>query len=93
MKIVILEIIYCVSLKHPFSEQHTAANDVRGKSNWGGCDDTGLLGMACRHDHCLRYINISQSGEKLVNHSLRTVRRTNFDCPVTFITDLTLPLL
>ncbi|KAH9812739.1 hypothetical protein DFH28DRAFT_1129505 [Melampsora americana] len=52
------------SPKHTCSEQHTAANDVRGKSHWSGCDDTGLLGMACRHDHVLQFINIVQSGEK-----------------------------
>jgi hypothetical protein len=50
--------------QHPCSQQHTAANDVRGKSHWGGCDETGLFGMACRHDHTLKFINIVQSGEK-----------------------------
>ncbi|KAH9807757.1 hypothetical protein DFH28DRAFT_1088776 [Melampsora americana] len=47
------------------AEQHTAANDKRGKGHWGGCDETGLMGMACRHDHALRFANIRQSGEKL----------------------------
>ncbi|KAH9807273.1 hypothetical protein DFH28DRAFT_876624, partial [Melampsora americana] len=44
--------------------QHTAADDVRDKSHWSGNDDTGLLGMACRHDHVLQFVNIKQSGEK-----------------------------
>lgn len=52
------------SAQHPCTEQHTAANDVRGKSHWGGCDETGIFGMGCRHDHTLRLINIVQSGEK-----------------------------
>lgn len=50
--------------QHPCSEQHTAANDVRGRSHWGGRDETGLFGMGCRHDHTLRIINVVQSGEK-----------------------------
>lgn len=43
---------------------HTAADDRRGPTTWRGCDDTGLLGMACRHDHALAFVNIVQSGEK-----------------------------
>ncbi|EGF97248.1 uncharacterized protein MELLADRAFT_86337 [Melampsora larici-populina 98AG31] len=45
------------------ADQHTAANDKRGNRHWGGCDETGLMGMACRHDHPLRFANIKQSGE------------------------------
>ncbi|OAV91961.1 hypothetical protein PTTG_02571 [Puccinia triticina 1-1 BBBD Race 1] len=48
----------------PCTEQHTAANNVRSASTWAGCDDTGIFGMACRHDQLLRMINIVQSGEK-----------------------------
>ncbi|KAH9811811.1 hypothetical protein DFH28DRAFT_931486 [Melampsora americana] len=48
----------------PCAARHTAADDVRGKSHWQGCDETGLMGMACRHDQCLRFISIIQSGEK-----------------------------
>ncbi|EGG02901.1 uncharacterized protein MELLADRAFT_90500 [Melampsora larici-populina 98AG31] len=43
---------------------HTAANDTRTASTWRGCDNTGLLGMVCRHDHALAFINIEKSGEK-----------------------------
>ncbi|KAH9824273.1 hypothetical protein DFH28DRAFT_879361 [Melampsora americana] len=46
------------------ADQHTAANDRRGKSHWGGCDETGLMAIVCRHDHPLRFANIVQSGEK-----------------------------
>ncbi|KNF01328.1 hypothetical protein PSTG_05427 [Puccinia striiformis f. sp. tritici PST-78] len=45
------------------TEQHTAANDVRGSNTWKACDDTGIFGMACRHDQVLRLINIFGSGE------------------------------
>ncbi|KAH9816560.1 hypothetical protein DFH28DRAFT_891162 [Melampsora americana] len=44
--------------------RHTAADDVRGKSHWKGCNETGLMGMGCRHDQCLRFISIIQSGKK-----------------------------
>lgn len=44
--------------------QHTAASDHRGAATWKGCDETGLIGMACRHDHILRFVNVVQSGEK-----------------------------
>lgn len=46
------------------ASMHTAADDRRGPTTWRGCDDTGLLGMACRHDHALAFVNIVQSGEK-----------------------------
>ncbi|EFP85538.2 uncharacterized protein PGTG_11894 [Puccinia graminis f. sp. tritici CRL 75-36-700-3] len=45
------------------TEQHTAANDSHGATTWKACDDTGLFGLACRHDQILRLINIVQSGE------------------------------
>lgn len=48
------------------TQQHTAANDIRGKTHRGGCDDTGLVGMACRHDHLLAFANVEKSGEKYV---------------------------
>ncbi|EFP88713.2 uncharacterized protein PGTG_14679 [Puccinia graminis f. sp. tritici CRL 75-36-700-3] len=48
----------------PCSEQHTAANDIQGASTWAACDDTGIFGLACRHDQLLQMINIVQSGEK-----------------------------
>ncbi|KAH9808126.1 hypothetical protein DFH28DRAFT_910754 [Melampsora americana] len=43
---------------------HTAADDARGHQTWRGCDETGLFGMACRHDHILKFINIVKSGER-----------------------------
>ncbi|KAH9472605.1 hypothetical protein Pst134EA_003212 [Puccinia striiformis f. sp. tritici] len=46
------------------TQQHTAADDVRTGKTWKECDDTGLFGMACRHDQILQLINIVQSGEK-----------------------------
>ncbi|OAV86997.1 hypothetical protein PTTG_02018 [Puccinia triticina 1-1 BBBD Race 1] len=46
------------------TQQHTAADDVRNGQTWKECDETGLFGMACRHDQMLRMINIVQSGEK-----------------------------
>lgn len=51
-------------LIHPCSEQHTAADDIRGRNTWKNCYETGLMGMGCRHDHILKYINIIQSGER-----------------------------
>lgn len=48
----------------PCSARHTAADDVRGKQHWKGNDETGLEGLACRHDQCLKFISIIQSGEK-----------------------------
>ena len=42
---------------------------MRGKTHWGGCDDTGLVGMACQHDHLLHLANVEQSGEKYVEFS------------------------
>ncbi|KAH9807212.1 hypothetical protein DFH28DRAFT_1101289 [Melampsora americana] len=48
----------------PCSAQHTAADDVRGVQTWRGCDETGLMGMACRHDILLKFISIVQSGER-----------------------------
>ncbi|KAH9807647.1 hypothetical protein DFH28DRAFT_1089161 [Melampsora americana] len=50
----------------PCTVSHTAADDARGNQTWRGCDETGLFGMACRHDHVLKFINIVQSGER--NH-------------------------
>ncbi|KAH9820113.1 hypothetical protein DFH28DRAFT_1121923 [Melampsora americana] len=48
----------------PCSAQHTTANDTRGRQTWRGCDETGLMGMACRHDHLLKFINLVQTGER-----------------------------
>ncbi|KAH9818426.1 hypothetical protein DFH28DRAFT_888280, partial [Melampsora americana] len=48
----------------PCTAQHTAAADHRGASTWKGCDDTGLIGMACRHDHIISYVNVVQTGER-----------------------------
>ncbi|KAH9807729.1 hypothetical protein DFH28DRAFT_1088754 [Melampsora americana] len=53
-----------VNVIDPCSAQHTAANDTRGRQTWRGCDETGLMGMACRHDHLLKFINLVQTGEK-----------------------------
>lgn len=50
----------------PCSQQHTAANDKRTSSTWRGCDETGLILMACRHDRCLSFINVVKSGERSV---------------------------
>ncbi|KAH9809097.1 hypothetical protein DFH28DRAFT_1086914 [Melampsora americana] len=49
---------------HPCSAQHTAADDVRGGHSFRSYDETGLMGMGCRHDHILKFINIIKSGEK-----------------------------
>ncbi|KAH9815179.1 hypothetical protein DFH28DRAFT_1082488 [Melampsora americana] len=48
----------------PCSAQHTAANNTRGGQTWRGCDETGLMGIACRHDILLKFISIVQSGER-----------------------------
>lgn len=55
----------------PCTSQHTAANDVRGRQTWQGFDETGLMGMACRHDHLLKLINIVQTGERCVVQTSR----------------------
>ncbi|OAV96048.1 hypothetical protein PTTG_26450 [Puccinia triticina 1-1 BBBD Race 1] len=46
------------------TQQHTAADDVRTGKTWKECDETGLFGMACRHDQIVNLINIVQSGER-----------------------------
>ncbi|KAH9807911.1 hypothetical protein DFH28DRAFT_912325 [Melampsora americana] len=48
----------------PCTAQHTAAADRRCATTFQGFDDNGLMGMACRHDQFLAFINIVQSGEK-----------------------------
>ncbi|KAH9809376.1 hypothetical protein DFH28DRAFT_905506 [Melampsora americana] len=48
----------------PCSSQHTAAADRRDASSWRGCEETGLIGLACRHDHMLKLVNVIRSGEK-----------------------------
>lgn len=48
----------------PCSAQHKAADDTRNASSFKGANECGLVGMACRHDHCLAFVNIVQSGEK-----------------------------
>ncbi|KAH9809035.1 hypothetical protein DFH28DRAFT_1086991 [Melampsora americana] len=48
----------------PCTASHTAASDRRGVSTWKGCDETGLIGLVCRHDHVLKFVNVVQSGEK-----------------------------
>ncbi|KAH9821717.1 hypothetical protein DFH28DRAFT_882772, partial [Melampsora americana] len=50
--------------RDPCAARHTAADDSRRKSHWKGCDKTGLMGVGCRHDQCLMFISIIQSGEK-----------------------------
>ncbi|EFP93136.2 uncharacterized protein PGTG_19152 [Puccinia graminis f. sp. tritici CRL 75-36-700-3] len=65
------------------TEQHTAANDTRNGTTWKHCDDTGLFGMACRHDQMIRMINIVKSGEKsyfpltMINHMVQ-ITQENF---------------
>ncbi|KAH9823012.1 hypothetical protein DFH28DRAFT_880426 [Melampsora americana] len=51
----------------PCTEAHTTANYVRGKHHFEAMDDSGLIGMACRHNHVLKFINLVQSGEKSHN--------------------------
>ncbi|KAH9813697.1 hypothetical protein DFH28DRAFT_1128352 [Melampsora americana] len=46
------------------SAQHTAAADQQGGLTWKAADETGLIGMACRHDHVLSFVNVVQSGER-----------------------------
>ncbi|KAH9808450.1 hypothetical protein DFH28DRAFT_935886 [Melampsora americana] len=48
----------------PCTAQHTAAADRRCATTFKGFDDNGLMGMACRHDQFLAFINIVQSGKK-----------------------------
>ncbi|EHS64870.1 uncharacterized protein PGTG_22533 [Puccinia graminis f. sp. tritici CRL 75-36-700-3] len=50
------------SLDH-CTNQHTAADDLQGSHTRKACDNTGIFGMACRHDQILRLINIERSGE------------------------------
>ncbi|KAH9809639.1 hypothetical protein DFH28DRAFT_1133000 [Melampsora americana] len=47
-----------------YTASHTAGADIQGKSTWKGCDETGLIGLACRHDHVLKFVNVVQSGER-----------------------------
>jgi len=61
-----IELLLHVCTQDPCTQMHTTANDSRSTSTWRACDDTGLLGMVCRHDHALKFINIVQSGEKYV---------------------------
>ncbi|KAH9814031.1 hypothetical protein DFH28DRAFT_1083085 [Melampsora americana] len=51
-------------LVDPCTDKHTAADDIRGKRSFPGMDETGLVVMACRHDHIIRFVNLVQSGEK-----------------------------
>ncbi|KAH9820010.1 hypothetical protein DFH28DRAFT_1079905 [Melampsora americana] len=51
----------------PCTEAHTTANDAWGKHHFKAMDESGLIGMACRHDHLLKFINLVQSGEKSHN--------------------------
>lgn len=55
------------SHQDPCSDKHTTANDVRDKRTWPGMDETGLMVMACRHDHIIKFVNLVQSGEKCVD--------------------------
>lgn len=48
----------------PCTKSHTAAADIRTGTAWKASDEAGLYGMACRHDHLLKFINIVQSGER-----------------------------
>ncbi|KNE87958.1 hypothetical protein PSTG_18648, partial [Puccinia striiformis f. sp. tritici PST-78] len=41
-----------------------AADDKRNESTWKGCDDTGLMGLCCRHDAAIYMGNIFKSGEQ-----------------------------
>ncbi|KAH9818794.1 hypothetical protein DFH28DRAFT_887751 [Melampsora americana] len=52
----------------PCTQQHTAAADKRTASSWKGCEETGLVGMACRHDHMLKMVNVIRSGERYCDH-------------------------
>ncbi|KAH9807463.1 hypothetical protein DFH28DRAFT_915190, partial [Melampsora americana] len=49
----------------PCTAQHTAAADRRCATTFRGFDDNGLMGMACRHDQFLSFINIVKSGENI----------------------------
>ncbi|KAH9815918.1 hypothetical protein DFH28DRAFT_1082161 [Melampsora americana] len=49
---------------HPCSDQHTAADDIQGRHTWKSYYETGLMGMGCRPDHILKFINIIQMGER-----------------------------
>ncbi|KAH9809781.1 hypothetical protein DFH28DRAFT_904161 [Melampsora americana] len=59
----------------PCTAQHTAAEDRRNASSWRGCEETGLIGLACRHDHMLKLVNVIKSGEKFVHFSIHANKR------------------
>ncbi|KAH9462420.1 hypothetical protein Pst134EB_006313 [Puccinia striiformis f. sp. tritici] len=46
------------------ADSHKAADDKRNESTWKGCDDTGLMGLCCRHDAAIYMGNIFKSGEQ-----------------------------
>ncbi|KAH9808063.1 hypothetical protein DFH28DRAFT_1088276 [Melampsora americana] len=48
----------------PCTIQHTAAADRRDGSSWRGSKETGLVGLACCHDHMLKIVNVIRSGER-----------------------------
>ncbi|KAH9822578.1 hypothetical protein DFH28DRAFT_1078758 [Melampsora americana] len=49
----------------PCTIQHTAAADRRDGSSWRGSEETGLVGLACCHDHMLKIVNVIRSGKRL----------------------------
>lgn len=55
---------FVVLLQDPCTKQHTAADNVRNKTSWPSCDDSGLVGLACRHDHLLQFVNVEGTGER-----------------------------
>ncbi|KAH9460516.1 hypothetical protein Pst134EB_008689 [Puccinia striiformis f. sp. tritici] len=62
-----LEVIHKVSRskKTPdkCADSHKAADDTRNETTWKGCDDTGLMGLCCRHDGVIYLANIFETGE------------------------------
>lgn len=45
------------------ADSHKAADDTRNETTWKGCDDTGLMGLCCRHDGVIYLANIVETGE------------------------------
>ncbi|KAA1117187.1 hypothetical protein PGTUg99_036846 [Puccinia graminis f. sp. tritici] len=72
------------------ADAHKAANDKRNESTWKGCDDTGLMGLCCRHDSAVFLANIYKSGElrALPLALMKRLLRLDPDRPVGILYDI-----
>ncbi|KAH9817963.1 hypothetical protein DFH28DRAFT_1081035 [Melampsora americana] len=59
-------------IQDPCTASHTAAADKRDGSSWRGSEETGLIGLVCHHDHCLKFVDVLCSGER---NQLKNLRR------------------